>query len=279
MVNFQVERGSEIPLGTQLDWKIRAMIARGALHEGDRLPSVRELAQFSGVNVNTGRAVYAGLEADGLIASEHGRGTFVTELADGLRQLDEVVSQALQGAADAGVDARDVASILFATAATSEPTDPAIPLSPLPTPSATLDAASHRRVLREQIARLETELAAYAWDDVRSPAPNRPATARPIPRVVGVEELERTRSELIERLARLRGDAHRRGVARQEALGQIEAMVRDPNGHRWEIVTNEDTGEPGCKSYRVVPKFGPLGAIMGWWRLKVSGGCPLCAPA
>jgi DNA-binding transcriptional MocR family regulator len=39
--------------------------------------SVRELATAAGVNVNTARAVYARLESEGIVASEHGRGTFV----------------------------------------------------------------------------------------------------------------------------------------------------------------------------------------------------------
>ena len=47
------------------------------LRPGDRLPSVRELARTAGVNVNTVRSVYARLEAEGAVQSEHGRGTFV----------------------------------------------------------------------------------------------------------------------------------------------------------------------------------------------------------
>ena len=48
---------------------------------GDRLPSVRELADIAGVNVNTVRAVYARLESEGRVSSEQGRGTFVAARA------------------------------------------------------------------------------------------------------------------------------------------------------------------------------------------------------
>jgi DNA-binding transcriptional regulator YhcF (GntR family) len=73
----RVDRTSAVPLGTQLVEQIRASVADGRLSEGDRLPSVRELAETAGVNVNTVRAVYARLEAEGVVRREHGRGTFV----------------------------------------------------------------------------------------------------------------------------------------------------------------------------------------------------------
>jgi GntR family transcriptional regulator len=76
-LDLRVDRSSGEPLGTQLTEQIRAAVADGRLGEGDRLPSVRELARLVEVNVNTVRAVYARLEAEELVRSEHGRGTFV----------------------------------------------------------------------------------------------------------------------------------------------------------------------------------------------------------
>jgi DNA-binding transcriptional regulator YhcF (GntR family) len=78
-LDAQVDRGSGVPLGMQLAQQVRAAVADGRLERGGRLPSVRELAEQVGVNVNTVRAVYARLEAEGLVRSEHGRGTFVAE--------------------------------------------------------------------------------------------------------------------------------------------------------------------------------------------------------
>jgi DNA-binding transcriptional MocR family regulator len=76
-LEVRMDRESGAPLGRQLADAIRAALAGGALGNGDRLPSVRELAEEARVNVNTVRAVYARLEAEGLVRSEHGRGTFV----------------------------------------------------------------------------------------------------------------------------------------------------------------------------------------------------------
>jgi GntR family transcriptional regulator len=76
-LDLRVDRRSGEPLGAQLAGAIRAAIDAGELGSGDRLPSVRELAHSAGVNVNTARSVYARLEADGVVRSEHGRGTFV----------------------------------------------------------------------------------------------------------------------------------------------------------------------------------------------------------
>lgn len=81
-----MDRDAEVPLGTQLAWKLRRLIETGELGPGDRLPSVRDAAVSAGVNVNTVRSVYGRLEGDGLVSSEQGRGTFVraaAEAADG----------------------------------------------------------------------------------------------------------------------------------------------------------------------------------------------------
>ena len=77
-LDLSVDRGTGIPLGAQLAGRIRTAVEDGTLVPGDRLPSVRELADIAGVNVNTVRAVYARLESEGRVSSEQGRGTFVT---------------------------------------------------------------------------------------------------------------------------------------------------------------------------------------------------------
>ena len=76
-LHLGVDRDADMPLGAQLAAALRDAIGSGSLAPGDRLPSVRDLAAEAGVNVNTVRAVYGKLEHEGLVSSEHGRGTFV----------------------------------------------------------------------------------------------------------------------------------------------------------------------------------------------------------
>ena len=76
-MDLRVDRQSGLPLGHQLVERLRSQIESGALQPGDRLPSVRDAAVAAGVNVNTVRAAYGRLERDGLVSSQHGRGTFV----------------------------------------------------------------------------------------------------------------------------------------------------------------------------------------------------------
>jgi DNA-binding transcriptional regulator YhcF (GntR family) len=77
-LDLAVDRRADVPVGAQLAGRIRDALRDGILSPGDRLPSVRELAEAAEVNVNTARAVYARLESEGVVRSEQGRGTFVS---------------------------------------------------------------------------------------------------------------------------------------------------------------------------------------------------------
>src|ERR1700730_3337478 len=72
-----IDRDAEVPIGVQLAWALRARIRDGSFGPGQRLPGLRELAEATGVNANTVRAVYQGLDREGLIDTLQGSGTFV----------------------------------------------------------------------------------------------------------------------------------------------------------------------------------------------------------
>jgi 2-aminoadipate transaminase len=69
---------SEIPLYRQVFAQIAGRIRSGELARGERLPATRELAGQLGLNRTTISAAYEMLEAEGLVAGQVGRGSFVT---------------------------------------------------------------------------------------------------------------------------------------------------------------------------------------------------------
>lgn len=79
--DLQVDRRSDAPLSGQLASLLESAIREGELAPDTQLPSLRDAATAAGVNVNTVRAVYAKLEAAGLVVTEQGRGTFVAAAA------------------------------------------------------------------------------------------------------------------------------------------------------------------------------------------------------
>ena len=274
MLDLSVDRDSDLSPGLQLAWRLRALIAARRLGPGERLPSVRELGALAGVNVNTARSVYRRLEREGLVVSRHGLGTFVAERAPHAPQVERLAAEAVAEAREAGIDPRDLATALYAAAgAAPERGGPAGPSStPLPDVERGADEPAVRRELRRQIARLEEELAGYAGD-LRRGDPGHPLLQAK-PRVAGVEELEATRNALLEQLAEVRDKQARRGRRQRRARQRVEKMAREPEQHKWQWVSNEELGEPGCKTWHVTPRYGPVGALMGWWRVKVSSGCP-----
>jgi GntR family transcriptional regulator len=164
----RLDRTSGVPLGTQLVEQIRGAVADGRLGDGDRLPSVRELAETAGVNVNTVRSAYARLEAEGLVRSEHGRGTFVAS-----------------GSAPTRAEIRDQITALEATLARLPP--PPMAVSEAPRTGAALlstdELVEVRNRLLERLQQLDTERTALiesieqlGLDAPAADAPSRRAT-------------------------------------------------------------------------------------------------------
>jgi hypothetical protein len=131
-----------------------------------------------------------------------------------------------------------------------------------------IDEGAARRALRDQIARLDEELAALGET---LPAPREAGGAR----MIGLAELERVRDHLAARAAALRKELDERGRVQEEARRAREELLLDPAAHPFARVKNSEVGEPGCCDWHVRPRFGLLGMLAGWWRVVVSSGCPL----
>ncbi|MET0306915.1 MAG: hypothetical protein ABW196_11915 [Solirubrobacterales bacterium] len=133
-----------------------------------------------------------------------------------------------------------------------------------------------RAELRRQIGRLEAQLGALFADAFpRVPIDTGVAAASSEPRALGLGELEAIRDSLAGRI----GDARRQlqGQAELETRNRelLERMLAEPSEYKWVQISRADVGEPGCGHWHSRPRLGPLGMLMGWWRVRVSSGCPL----
>jgi hypothetical protein len=198
-------------------------------------------------------------------ASARSRGTFVADDAPTQAPLERIAAEAAAAARDAGIAVRDLARAIYLAAPSGDAPSPATAFPD----TAVADTPQARRELRRQIARLEARV-------LPDPAPAEPGA---VPHLAGLEELERTRDRMLDRLRIAGREAERLGEREAVARRRIDAMARDPERHKWEWVSAGESGDPGCKTYSVSPQWGPVGAAMGWWRIKVSGGCPLPGPA
>jgi hypothetical protein len=129
--------------------------------------------------------------------------------------------------------------------------------------------------LRRQIASLEHELAelfggAFPRRGIEFGVPGPGG-----PRVLDVDELERVRDSLAARVQDVRGWIEDRGYAEARKRELLDALIAEPERFPWVRISNEDIGEPGCRHWHSRPRWGPLGMLMGWWRVKLSSGCPL----
>lgn len=70
---------NETPIYLQLVEKLKMQIVSGELKQGQRIPSVRDLALVARVNPNTMQKALAELESQGLVYTERTNGKFVTQ--------------------------------------------------------------------------------------------------------------------------------------------------------------------------------------------------------
>ncbi|GGY33367.1 GntR family transcriptional regulator [Streptomyces tanashiensis] len=83
VIEFHLNGRSGLSPYQQLVQQVRHALRLGLLKEGDRLPTVKDVAKQMAVNPNTVLKAYRELEHDGLVAARPGVGTFVTRtLAD-----------------------------------------------------------------------------------------------------------------------------------------------------------------------------------------------------
>jgi DNA-binding transcriptional regulator YhcF (GntR family) len=191
-LHLSVDREAELPIGVQLAWALRSGIQSGGFTPGQRLPGLREIAEATGVNVNTVKAVYQRLDREGLIESQQGSGTFVARAAGKPSEVTRIAASAAEQAHETGVDPRQVAAALYVTQESSD------------APSGRADersAIAVRRALRAQISALEMTLVEM---EAAHPGVAPPTSSSRVgigPALLSAEQLEHVRTLLVRRLA------------------------------------------------------------------------------
>jgi GntR family transcriptional regulator len=114
LFQFRLDLHSGVPVYRQLIDQVRAGIAAGNLSVGDQLPTVRQLAVDLAINPNTVLRAYRELELGGLLETQQGTGTFITQQKPRLdeverqRQLSQLVGEFLARAGQAGFTAEEL---------------------------------------------------------------------------------------------------------------------------------------------------------------------------
>lgn len=139
-----------------------------------------------------------------------------------------------------------------------------------------VDESAARRSLREQIARLERQLAdavVAAFPQTRLDlAPAGPGRGA---RMLSLGELEDQRDALQQRLRQVRSVLERRGEEVEQNRILLERMLLEPKRYKFARLHRTDVDMGGCGAWQVRPRLGLIGMMMGWWQVKLSSGCPL----
>jgi GntR family transcriptional regulator len=117
-VEIIISNSSDKPIYEQIVSQVRELILTGELAAGEALPSIRSLAASLRISAITTKRAYSELEAQGLIETVPGKGSFVgannVELMreERLRSVEASLAKAVADARLAGVGATELHEML-----------------------------------------------------------------------------------------------------------------------------------------------------------------------
>jgi GntR family transcriptional regulator len=95
---FRMNPSSGVPLYLQLMEQVKHAIETNALRPGDRLPTIRAVAEDLVINPNTVVRAYRELQHEGVIELKHGSGGYVTDAMTGRTKLTRKAQVIVQSA-------------------------------------------------------------------------------------------------------------------------------------------------------------------------------------
>ncbi len=110
---YSIDSRSAVPVYEQLKRQIIIHIVSDKLDEGEKLPSIRELAAAIRINPNTVAKTYRQLETDGFVTSRKGLGVFISTGGRELKSnrieiFKELTNEYLSKAAGLGLNADEI---------------------------------------------------------------------------------------------------------------------------------------------------------------------------
>lgn len=75
---YTLDLQSEIPIYKQIVKQTKEMLIRKVLQDGEKMPSIRELASILSINPTTVAKAYEELEREGILVKIQGRGSFIS---------------------------------------------------------------------------------------------------------------------------------------------------------------------------------------------------------
>ena len=113
---FQLDFKSGVPICDQIVNGIIKLKSLGVLKSGEQLPSVRALASKFSVNPNTVQKSYSMLEANGIIYSVKGKGSFISDDDRAANAVLETAKNnflnAVRSAKDLGLNPAEMISLI-----------------------------------------------------------------------------------------------------------------------------------------------------------------------
>lgn len=111
MALLEVDSHSGIPIWVQLRNRFIYLIDSGHYQNGERLPTVRALAEELNINYHTVNKVYISLEHEGYIKSLRGKGAFVDKTVEedqSLSSADVLITECIRQCSEIGLQADDI---------------------------------------------------------------------------------------------------------------------------------------------------------------------------
>jgi GntR family transcriptional regulator len=119
-IRFSLDQNEDVPIYRQIIRQIEYAVLSGRLKSGDKLPTIRSLAVELKTNPNTIAKAYGELEIRGILATQVGSGTYISDKKptpeeEGPEQkIRELVGRFIKDMRDLGVERRELARVIGA---------------------------------------------------------------------------------------------------------------------------------------------------------------------